>query len=169
MDSKRVALKSVRRVLANCVVDGGLGGPEVDPGWGEPGLSPAEQVYGWCSFDVLAMRSGNPDAPVNATSPSAWARCQLRFVVGVDHEDILPGLRRHFARHGLDAVQCVEPVWETLFCAAGVAGHYSSFLSVRLAAARLLRRCNDDGERELCEVRRIVHGLLDLRHLSLPI
>lgn len=96
---------SVRRVLADCVVDGGLGGPDIDPAWGEPGLTPAEQVYGWCSFDVLAMSCGNPRAPVNAIPPSAWARCQLRFVVGVDHEDIVPALRRHLAKSGLDMVQ----------------------------------------------------------------
>jgi acetylornithine deacetylase/succinyl-diaminopimelate desuccinylase-like protein len=108
---------SVGRVLADCVVDGGLGGPEVDPGWGEPGLSPAEQVYGWCSFDVLAMKSGNPDAPVNAIPPSAWARCQLRFVVGVDHEDILPALRRHLVRQGLDMVEVAPSPDDGLFLA----------------------------------------------------
>ncbi|OCK59928.1 M20 family metallopeptidase [Bradyrhizobium sp. LMTR 3] len=109
--------QSLRRVLADCVIDGGLGGPEIDPGWGEPGLSPAEQVYGWCSFDVLAMKSGNPEAPVSAIPPSAWARCQLRFVVGVDHEDILPALRRHLARHGLDAVEVAPSPDDGLFLA----------------------------------------------------
>ena len=95
---------SVRNALVGCAIDGGPDGPEIDPGWGEPGLTPAEQVFGWCSFDVLAMTAGNPEAPVNAVPPRAWARCQLRFVVGVDVDAILPALRRHLDRHGFTMV-----------------------------------------------------------------
>ncbi|WFU23259.1 M20 family metallopeptidase [Bradyrhizobium sp. CB1717] len=108
---------AVRRVLADCVVDGGPGGPDIDPAWGEPGLTPAEQVYGWCSFDVLAISCGNPQAPVNAIPASAWARCQLRFVVGVDCEDIVPALRRHLARTGLDMVQVTPSPDDGVFLA----------------------------------------------------
>ncbi|MFL5165466.1 MAG: M20 family metallopeptidase [Microvirga sp.] len=96
---------SVRRVLADCEVDGGPDGPTIDPEWGEPGLTPAEQVFGWCSFDVLAMNAGNPETPVNAVPPKAWARCQLRFVVGIDWENVLPALRRHLDRHGFPMVE----------------------------------------------------------------
>lgn len=99
---------TVRRVLADCEVDGGPDGPTIDPEWGEPGLTPAEQVFGWCSFDVLAMKSGNPETPVNAVPPSAWARCQLRFVVGIDPEEVLPALRRHLDRHGFPMVEIVK-------------------------------------------------------------
>jgi acetylornithine deacetylase/succinyl-diaminopimelate desuccinylase-like protein len=99
---------SVRGVLADCEVDGGLNGPTIDPEWGEPGLTPAEQVFGWCSFDVLAMKSGNPETPVNAVPPSAWARCQLRFVVGVDPNEVLPALRRHLDRHGFTMVEIAK-------------------------------------------------------------
>ncbi|MFZ4530511.1 MAG: M20 family metallopeptidase [Alsobacter sp.] len=95
----------VRRVLTGLEIDGGPDGPVIDPDWGEPGLTPAEQVFGWCSFDVLAMKAGNPDTPVNAVPPSAWARCQLRFVVGVDTDAILPALRRHLDRHGFPMVR----------------------------------------------------------------
>ena len=96
---------AVRRAVADCEIDGGPNGPTIDPGWGEPGLSPAEQVFGWCSFDVLAMKSGVPETPVNAVPPSAWARCALRFVVGIDREDIVPALRRHLVRHGFPMVE----------------------------------------------------------------
>ena len=96
---------SVRRALADCEVDGGADGPTVEPWWGEPGLSPAERVYGWCSFEVLAFKTGNPDTPVNAIPPRAWARCQLRFVVGIDADEILPALRRHLDRHGFGFVK----------------------------------------------------------------
>lgn len=74
----------MRRALSDCEVDAGTDGPTIEPEWGEPGLSPAERVFGWCSFEVLAYKTGNPDTPVNAIPPRAWARCQLRFVVGID-------------------------------------------------------------------------------------
>jgi acetylornithine deacetylase/succinyl-diaminopimelate desuccinylase-like protein len=96
---------AVRRALADCEVDGGADGPTVEPWWGEPGLSPAERVFGWCSFEVLAFKTGNPETPVNAIPPRAWARCQLRFVVGIDPQQILPELRRHLDRHGFPMVQ----------------------------------------------------------------
>ena len=96
---------SVRRVLADCEVDGGADGPAIEPDWGEPGLTPAERVYGWNSFEVLAYKTGNPDTPVNAIPPRAWARCQLRFVVGVDPDDLLPALRRHLDKHGFGMVK----------------------------------------------------------------
>jgi acetylornithine deacetylase/succinyl-diaminopimelate desuccinylase-like protein len=98
---------SVRRVLTDCEVDGGSDGPTIEPSWGEPGLTPAERVFGWCSFEVLAYKTGNPDAPVNAIPPRAWARCQLRFVVGIDPNEILPALRRHLDRHDFTMVKIV--------------------------------------------------------------
>jgi acetylornithine deacetylase/succinyl-diaminopimelate desuccinylase-like protein len=96
---------SVRKALAECEVDGGPNGPQIDPDWGEPGLTPAEQVFGWSSFDVLAMKAGVPESPVNAVPPMAWARCQLRFVVGVDPERVLPALREHLDRNGFSMVE----------------------------------------------------------------
>jgi acetylornithine deacetylase/succinyl-diaminopimelate desuccinylase-like protein len=96
---------SVRRALADCEVDGGVDGPIIEPGWGEAGLSPAERVFGWSSFEVLAYKTGNPETPVNAIPPRAWARCQLRFVVGPNPDDILPALRRHLHRQGFPMVK----------------------------------------------------------------
>ncbi len=96
---------AVRRALVGCEVDGGADGPVIEPEWGEPGLSPAERVFGWCSFEVLAFKTGNPDTPVNAIPARAWARCQLRFVVGPDPEEFLPALQRHLQRQGFPMVQ----------------------------------------------------------------
>ena len=110
---------AVRRALADCEVDGGEDGPRIEPAWGEPGLSPAERVFGWCSFEVLAFRTGNPDAPVNAIPPRAWARCQLRFVVGIDAADILPALRRHLDRHGFGMVR-IDATREEMFSATRI-------------------------------------------------
>jgi acetylornithine deacetylase/succinyl-diaminopimelate desuccinylase-like protein len=95
---------SVRAALADLTVEGGEGAPEIDPHWGEPGLSPAEKVFGWCSFEVLAFTTGNPENPVNAIPPRAKATCQIRFVVGVDPENFLPALRRHLDAHSFPMV-----------------------------------------------------------------
>ncbi len=99
---------SVRRALADCEVEPGPTGPAIDPNWGEPGLTPAERVFGWSSFTVLAYEAGNPKTPVNAVPPRAWARCQLRFVVGIDPDDIMPALRRHLDRNGFSFVQTAK-------------------------------------------------------------
>ncbi|MGE5793897.1 MAG: M20/M25/M40 family metallo-hydrolase, partial [Bacteroidota bacterium] len=72
----------VRAALADCEVDAGPDGPAIDAGWGEPGLTSAERVFGWSSFEILAFVCGNPDRPVNAIPPRASAHCQLRYVVG---------------------------------------------------------------------------------------
>lgn len=98
----------VRHALADCEVDGGEDGPTIESWWGEPGLSPAERVFGWCSFEVLAFKTGNPDTPVNAIPPRAWARCQLRFVVGTDPNNFIPALRQHLDRQGFSMVKILS-------------------------------------------------------------
>ena len=95
---------SVRAALRDLPVAGGEG-PAVDPDWGEESLTPAERVFGWNSFAVLAMVSGVPEAPVNAISGWARATCQLRYVVGTDPEEVIPALRRHLDAHGFERVQ----------------------------------------------------------------
>ncbi len=95
---------SVRAALKDLPVTGGEG-PEVNPDWGEEGLTPAERVFGWNSFAVLAMVSGVPEAPVNAISGWARATCQLRYVVGTDPGDVVPALRRHLDAAGFEDVQ----------------------------------------------------------------
>lgn len=80
-------------------------GPRVEENWGEESLTPAERVFGWNSFAVLAMVSGVPEAPVNAIPGWAKATCQLRYVVGTHQQDILPALRRHLDAQGFETVQ----------------------------------------------------------------
>lgn len=99
---------SVRRALADCAVTPGPDDPAIDPNWGEPGFSAAEKVFGWCSFEILAMTAGTPENPVNAVPPRAWARGQLRFVVGVDPERVIAALRAHLDRHGFAFVQVAK-------------------------------------------------------------
>jgi acetylornithine deacetylase/succinyl-diaminopimelate desuccinylase-like protein len=107
---------SVRMALADCSIEGGKDAPEIDPDWGEPGLTASEKVYGWCSFEVLAFATGNPENPVNAIPPRAKATCQIRFVVGVDPESFLPALRRHLDAHGFSAVRIER--WNKAYFAA---------------------------------------------------
>ena len=100
----------VKRALRDLVVENA-------EDWGEPGLTPAERVYGWSSFEVLAFVTGNPQRPVNAIPARASAHCQLRYVVGVDPEDIVPALRRHLAREGFGSVK-VTPARDGAFRAS---------------------------------------------------
>lgn len=100
---------AVRDALRGIVPDGGPNGPVIDPDWGEPGMTTAEKVYGWNSFAVLAMTSGNPDAPVNAIAPYARANCQLRYIAGTNTDRILPALREHLDRNGFGNVEIALP------------------------------------------------------------
>jgi acetylornithine deacetylase/succinyl-diaminopimelate desuccinylase-like protein len=104
---------SVKNALQDLVIDGGEDGPAIDAAWGEPGLTPAERVFGWSSFEVLAFVAGNPERPVNAIPARASATCQLRYVVGIEPDEILPALRRHLERHGFPNVK-VEPAREVV-------------------------------------------------------
>jgi acetylornithine deacetylase/succinyl-diaminopimelate desuccinylase-like protein len=100
--------ESVRHALADCPVEPIEGEPSIDDWWGEPGLSRAEKVFGWNTFEVLAFRTGNPDNPVNAIPGHAVAYCQIRFVAGTDVESLVPALRRHLDANGYSIVQ-LEP------------------------------------------------------------
>ena len=99
---------SVRAALSTITVSGGEGAPEIDHDWGEPGLTPAEQVYAWNSFEVLAFKTGNPDRPVNAVPPRARANCHIRFVAGSEPDNFIPALRKHLDAHGFQMV-AIEP------------------------------------------------------------
>lgn len=96
--------EDVRLALSTIEVNADASGPAIDPKWGEPGLSAAEQLFGWSSFDVLAMTAGDPVRPVNAVPPAAHAHCQLRTVVGVDETKVMSNLRAHLDDAGFPMV-----------------------------------------------------------------
>ena len=96
---------SIRKVLIDCQPVPEPDEPQIDPGWGEPGLSAAEKLYAWNTFEILAFRTGNPDNPVNAIPGKAVATCQIRFVAGCDADSFIPILRRHLDANGYDCVK----------------------------------------------------------------
>jgi acetylornithine deacetylase/succinyl-diaminopimelate desuccinylase-like protein len=100
---------AVKAVLEGCPVSGGEGAATIDEGWGEPGLTSAEKIYGWNSFIVLAMLSGRPENPVNAVAPWARAHCQIRYTVDADTDAFAPALRQHLDAHGLEMVAIEKP------------------------------------------------------------
>lgn len=93
---------SVRQALADCPVTSD--DPEIDPDWGEPGLTPTERVIAWNTFEVLAFRTGDPERPVGAIPPTAVAHCQVRYTADTDPATFVPALRSHLDRHGFDRV-----------------------------------------------------------------
>lgn len=104
---------SVRRALAG-VEPGEPGGPEIDLNWGEPGLTPAERVFGWNTLEVLAFRTGNPDQPVNAIPPRASAHMQVRFVVGSDPAQFIPAMRAFLDARGFTQVKVTQAKAEVM-------------------------------------------------------
>jgi acetylornithine deacetylase/succinyl-diaminopimelate desuccinylase-like protein len=95
--------ESVREVLAEIEITG-EGGPQLDLDWGEPGLSPAEKVYGYSTMEVLAFTCGNPAAPAHAIPDKAEARLHIRYTVDLDPMTFQAHLRRHLDENGFEKV-----------------------------------------------------------------
>ena len=70
-------------------------------------MSPNEKLFGWNSFSVLALNSGDINVPVNAIQPSAKALCQLRFVVGTDAKKVISSLRTHLDKLGFKDIDII--------------------------------------------------------------
>jgi acetylornithine deacetylase/succinyl-diaminopimelate desuccinylase-like protein len=96
---------SVRKALVACQPSPEPDEPQIDAWWGEPGLSAAEKVYAWNTFEILAFRTGNPDNPVNAIPGKAVATVQIRFVAGTDANTFIPILRKHLDANGYECVK----------------------------------------------------------------
>jgi acetylornithine deacetylase/succinyl-diaminopimelate desuccinylase-like protein len=107
---------SVRRALRS-IEPGEPAGPAIDAHWGEPGLTPAERVFGWNSLEVLAFKTGNPERPVNAIPRARPAHMQIRFVAGCDVRSFVPAMRKHLDQRGFAKVEVraadVEPMEAT--------------------------------------------------------
>lgn len=99
---------NVRAALRTIEVGTDANAPSIDPLWGEPGLTPAEKVFGWNTFEVIAFKTGNPEAPVNAIPAHAQALCQIRYVVGSDRSRFLAHIRAHLDAHGFQDVEVAQ-------------------------------------------------------------
>ena len=104
----------LRAALRDVAIGTGADDPALTPGWGEPGLTPAEQLVGWNTLEVLALGAGNAQRPVNAIPAQAVAHCQLRFVVGTDWKNVEATLRQHLDAHGFGMVEIAMG----MFCGA---------------------------------------------------
>jgi acetylornithine deacetylase/succinyl-diaminopimelate desuccinylase-like protein len=100
---------NVRHALEGLSFGGEPGDPAVDPDWGEPGLTPAERVIAWNTLEVLAMKTGNPEHPVNAIPPTAKATMHMRFVVGTEIAKLREAVQQHLAAHGFGDIRVGEP------------------------------------------------------------
>ncbi len=109
----------VREAVSKLSFEPAPGDPQIEPEWGEPGLTPAERVFAWCSLEVLAFETGNPRQPVNAIPSRAWARMQLRYVTGVDTERLIDRLRAFLDRQGFPMVQ-ISLTREAMFKASRI-------------------------------------------------
>lgn len=96
----------IRKALAE--IDASTLEDVAEPGWGEPGLTVAERVFGWNSLCVLALNCGQPAKPVAAINGAATAHCQLRYVVGTDPDQVVPAIREHLSHLELDCVTVRE-------------------------------------------------------------
>jgi len=90
--------------LADCTVDVGVNGPQIDEQCGEPGLTPAERVFGWNSFEILGLDcSAIP--PANAIPGTATAYCQLRYIVGSEVDKFRSGVEEFLRRQGFPEIE----------------------------------------------------------------
>ncbi|AJT65984.1 hypothetical protein T261_4330 [Streptomyces lydicus] len=98
-------LDQVREALTGVAVGGSPGDPVPDEGWGEPGLTPAERLYGWNTLEVLSLGSADIDHPVNAIPGRARAVLQLRYVAGTEVSRVREAIAEHLAAHGYPMVE----------------------------------------------------------------
>lgn len=106
---------AVTRASRAVVIDDAPGALRPDEGWGEPGLGRPEKIYAWSSAIVLAMISGQPEAPVPAVPGFAKARIQLRHTVDIAAADVVPSLRAHLDAAGFADVEVLPVVERDMF------------------------------------------------------
>ncbi|GHC72231.1 M20 family metallopeptidase [Limoniibacter endophyticus] len=100
---------NVREALRDCKIEPTAHDPQIEPWWGEPGLTAEEKVFAWSSFDIMEMECGNLAQPLYAIPPKARARVQLRFPVGVDPDAIVPAVRSALEEEGFDRIEVRDP------------------------------------------------------------
>lgn len=95
---------TIRAALADVTVESGPDEPELDEGWGEASLTPAERLYGWNTLEVLALHAGDITNPISAIPGRATANLQLRYVAGTDVSQIAGDITKHLEKHGFPMI-----------------------------------------------------------------
>ncbi|MFF7062682.1 M20/M25/M40 family metallo-hydrolase [Pseudomonas sp. NPDC008258] len=95
----------VAKLVRDLPVGGESFDPQLNPGWGEPGLSTGEKLFGYNTLEIVGLSAGSTVKPVGAIPGRAEAICQLRFVEGTDWQALEGNLRAHLDRLGLADVQ----------------------------------------------------------------
>ncbi|WP_344867647.1 M20 family metallopeptidase [Amycolatopsis ultiminotia] len=95
---------TVRTALEGVTVANSPGDPVPDEGWGAPGLTPAERLYGWNTLEVLSLGAADIERPVNAIPGRARAMLQLRHVTGTDVGGAAEAITKHLAARGFSMV-----------------------------------------------------------------
>ena len=88
------------RIALSGITPGEPGGPDLEPVWGDAERLPAERVFASNALEILAVDIGSAKAPVNSIPGRAKAYLQLRFVPGINANEIVPAVTRHLARQG---------------------------------------------------------------------
>jgi len=101
----RQVSERVRALVRDFAVGSDAGDPQLDPDWGEPGLSAGERLFAWNTLELIAFEAGNAQRPVGAIPARAQAVFQLRFVVGTRWEEVQESLRQHLDAQGYADVQ----------------------------------------------------------------
>ncbi|MCY0966237.1 M20 family metallopeptidase [Parathalassolituus penaei] len=96
---------AIRALIRDLPVGGESHDPQLNPHWGDDGLSYAEKLYGSNTLEVVGFSAGQTDRAVGAIPARAEAICQLRFVDGTAWQAILPRLREWLDQRGFAEVQ----------------------------------------------------------------
>ena len=79
--------------------------PQLNPNWGEPGLTTGEKLFGCNTLEIVGLSSGSTVKVIGAIPGRAEAVCQLRFVDGTDWQALEANIRKHLDQHGFNDVQ----------------------------------------------------------------
>lgn len=97
--------EQVSALVRDLPVGGESFDPQLNPHWGEPGLSVGEKLFGCNTLEVVGMSAGSTVKVIGAIPGRAEMVCQLRFVEGTDWQALADNLRRHLDAQGFNDVQ----------------------------------------------------------------
>lgn len=94
----------VSALVSDLPVGGESFDPQLDPLWGEAGLTTGQKLFGCNTLEIVGLSAGSTIKPVGAIPARADAVCQLRFVEGTDWQALVLNLRAHLDTAGFEDV-----------------------------------------------------------------